>query len=127
VKTKKPHLYTVALDEASKEALLKAFPPVHKNKRGDHVTVAFKPAEEQMEILDEMLGTPLTITVIGYHVDDLGQAVVIGQNVRLDYRISHITISFADGSSANYSNELVKKPGQVVMPALVLNGHYAAQ
>lgn len=51
-----PPIYTaIFLDAASKETLLKAFPPAHPKVAGNHVTLVFKPGPETVKAFEPYL------------------------------------------------------------------------
>jgi hypothetical protein len=97
---------SAVLTQASQDALLEAFPPVHPNVYGHHMTMAFKPSNAALERYEPMLGERLQLRVVGYAEDESGQAVVVdglSENLK-----PHITVSTADGVGPVYSNKLLE-------------------
>lgn len=118
-------IYTaIFLDAASKEALLKAFPPIHPKVAGHHVTLAFhKTKPEGAQAFDPYLEQVVEFEVVGEASDDKGQAVKVtlpapypGLNPA---QVHHVTISCV--GSPVYSLELLKK-GWKKTPPLKLKG-----
>lgn len=107
-----PPYVGVFLTPESREQLLKDFPPRHDDVQADHVTLAFRPTEEQMEALtaDASLGEHMTLKVVGLAEDDKGQVLEVelpGGVERPDGRTPHVTVSVTSGTPPIYSNELV--------------------
>jgi len=117
-------IYTaIFLDEASKEALLKAFPPLHPKVAAHHVTLAFKSGPDVAKAFEPYLEKEVEFEVVGVASDDKGQAVKV--TVPAPYgevnrgTLHHVTISCV--SSPVYSNELLAK-GWKETPPLKLKG-----
>jgi hypothetical protein len=109
----------VFLDEKSKMALLEQFPPMHPNIFGAHVTLAFRPTEEEIKRFEPAIGKTATIDVNGLKYNTKGQAIevmVLDDLLHLDQnpfrkpgeQPLHITISTAAGVPPKYSKELVQ-------------------
>lgn len=120
---RRPVYIGIFLTPQSKSKLLKAFPPAHKDLHGDHVTLIFKPSEEELEKFE--IGKTVRFQVSGYAVDEKGQAVAV--NLPSDLRslsknkIPHVTISVAPGTKPVYSNELLERETQKT-PSITLEG-----
>lgn len=121
----KPIYTAIFLDEASKEALLKAFPPLHPKVFGHHVTLAFhKTKPEMAKVFDPYLEQVVEFSVVGSASDEKGQAVKV--TVPEPYpglnpdQLHHVTISCV--SSPVYSNELLQKGWTVIEAPLLLRG-----
>lgn len=99
------------LSPGSKAALLEAFPPRHATVHASHVTLIFKPTDEELQTF--MLGESVQMNISMKDVfDDKGQAVlVIGMEKGFKSKNPHphITISTAPGVKPVYSNELIAK------------------
>jgi hypothetical protein len=100
------------LDEASKEALLKAFPPLHPKVFGHHVTLAFyKAGSVDPKVFEPYLEKEVVFKIVGEASDDKGQAVKV--TLPAPYpelnpaQVHHVTISCV--GSPVYSNELLAK------------------
>jgi len=103
------------LTEDSRKTLLEHFPPMFSNVRAHHVTIAFKPDEETLEKYQHLIGQQIEIPVFGIVKDAKSQVLLV--HCPSENPHPHITISFAENSSAKYSNELAAtQPGQKVMP-----------
>lgn len=102
----------IFLDEASKELLLKTFPPKHVNVYGEHMTLAFGRHMEP----EYPVGGEFELEVVAAYEDDRGQAVLVkGVGSNIDKyvwvdQLPHITISCAVGIKPVYSNEVIKMP-----------------
>ena len=99
----------IFLDEASKEALLRAVPPKHVNVYGEHMTLAF--GRHMQEIYP--LGLEVELEVAAIFEDERGQAVTIEKtdlfrSLLWEQQSPHITLSCGIGVKPNYSNELIK-------------------
>lgn len=97
----------VKLNGDSIAKLFTHFPPMHPNVYADHMTIAFRPSEQEDKLLMSELGMPVTLQVIGYAADENGEAVVVSGKPRLNPGIPHITISTANGVGPVYSNKLL--------------------
>lgn len=117
--TPKPIYTAIFLTEEAKEALLKAFPPLHPKIFGHHVTLAFhKTKPEMAKVFDPYLEQVVEFEVVGTASDDKGQAVKVtvpdpypGLNPD---QLHHVTVSCV--SSPVYSNELLKRGWQEIIP-----------
>lgn len=119
----KPIYTAIFLDDISKDALLKAFPPIHPKVFGHHVTLAFKPSPEAIKAYAPLLGHEVAVEVIGVAADDKGQAVKV--QVPKPYgelweQNHHVTISCI--SSPVYSNDLLKQGWKPIEKPLRLLG-----
>jgi hypothetical protein len=99
--------WAILLWEESRKQLLEICKPQHPNVYAEHMTIVFKPTQEQDEMLMKQIGTLRTLIVTGFGLDNKGDAVVVTGERRLDGGIPHITISCADGTKPFYSNELL--------------------
>lgn len=102
------------LPEESRATLLSAFPALHPKVLAHHMTIAFKPSEEEISGLP--LGQLIKLRVIGHAKDEYGQAVAVEpMGVISKNAIPHITIS-VDKKSPVYSNELLARGYESVIP-----------
>jgi hypothetical protein len=119
----KPIYTAIFLDDASKEALLKAFPPMHPKVFGHHVTLVFKPGPDAIKAFEPCLGKEVEFEVVGASSDDKGQAAKVALPAPYPElspgQLHHVTISCV--SSPVYSNELLAK-GWKDVPPLRLKG-----
>jgi len=119
----KPVYTAIFLDEGSKEALLKAFPPLHPKVFGHHVTLVFKPNPAMVQAFDPYLEKEVEFEVVGEASDALGQAVKVALPAPYPdlnpEQLHHVTISCV--SSPVYSNELLKR-GYGKAPQIKLRG-----
>lgn len=98
-------IYTGAfLDEGARRELLAAFPPIHSRPIAHHMTITFNPSPD--EVSETPAGDEVFLTIVGVAEDEKAQAVVVNSPLSTN-KISHITISVADGVSPVYSNELL--------------------
>lgn len=116
----KKAIYSAAfLDEGSREDLYNwwkmhtkqdLLPNVPKHS---HMTIKFKPSEEEVLALPIGESSEQKVTVIGLAYDEFGQAVQVKVNddsfARQDDGIAHITISTAKDVPPVYSNELLAR------------------
>jgi hypothetical protein len=102
--------WAIKITEKSREKLLVSIPPRHENIYADHITMVFNPTPDQNKKFEQWLGKEASALVVSVFSDDKGQAVgVITEPQRPDGKMTHITISCADGTKAVYSNELIEK------------------
>jgi hypothetical protein len=102
------------LPEESRAALLSAFPAKHPKALAHHMTIAFKPTEDEVSGLP--LGQLIKLRVVGYAEDEFGQAVAVDpMGVLSKNAVPHITIS-VDKKSPVYSNELLARGYESVIP-----------
>lgn len=104
----------VFLTPSSRAQLLRDFPPVYDNVFADHVTLIFKPKED--DLADYDLGSIVRLKVVGYAQDQKGTAVLV--DLPSEIRTSpgqkpHITISTAQGIKPFYSNKLIANSSNV--------------
>lgn len=102
--------WAVKLDGASRALLLSKCPPLHTNIFAEHMTVVFKPSDDQDNKLKSLLGSNTVLTVVGEAYDDRGQAVAVEceDKVSSMNNVPHITISCANGTKPVYSNALLQ-------------------
>lgn len=111
-KKKKKALYTAAfLTPSGKEALANWWGTVAQKAFLEkqfmhHVTIKFKPSEEEVTALP--IGEDVTLKIIGYSQDELGQAVAVS-GVESSSQVPHITVSTSIETSPVYSNELLSR------------------
>lgn len=113
----------LTLDKNSRSMLLEHIPPAHENVTADHVTLVHEPGVHELAMFAE--GEPVPIKVVGYVVDERGQAVTVqlpAHLMQLTRRTPHITISTAAGVQQLYSNELIQGDVKVPPMPLVLRG-----
>jgi len=107
------------LSDASREELLKRFPPKYSDVKAGHVTLKFPAAPE-----DAIPPAPRSARVIGYADGGDGvEAVVVeidGSIQRPDGRTFHITLSVdpARGKESADANDLLKEHGCERVPAM---------
>lgn len=97
----------VKLDGDSIAKLFSYFPPIHPNVYAEHMTIVFRPSDEEDKSLMAEIGMPVTLNVIGYAADDNAEAVVVTGHARLNPGTPHITISTANGVGPVHSNKLL--------------------
>lgn len=117
----------VFLTPESRRELLEKFPPKHESVRADHVTLKFKPSDEDMAKFLEKnrLGEEVDVEVVGYADDEKGQVVQVKLPEKLsgmDDRTPHVTVSVSPGTEAVYSNELLERDVRPV-PPMKLRGY----
>jgi transposase len=92
----------IILDDESKQILKKKVPAEHENLYYHHITINHGKKE-----IPSNLGELVEFNVIGYAVDERGQAVVV--DAESSNKVPHITLSCADDIAPYYSNELLLK------------------
>ena len=86
------------------KALLKRFPPKHKNVFGYHSTIEFKPKDlNKIEV-----GKESTVKIIGRAYDEFGDDLLI-ENHKSENKYPHITLSRAEEAPLLYSKVLFEK------------------
>lgn len=104
VEKKEKILYTGLFLLTQKE-LIKKFPPKHGKVFAHHITISFKPKD-----LDGIeLGKRVQVKVIGRVTDDKGDALLVDNNLKSNFKYPHITLSCAEGVMPVYSNEMIEK------------------
>jgi hypothetical protein len=100
--------WAILLDDKSKEKLLKEYPAVHPNVKAEHVTLLY--GGEAKNSFPANNGSIAVIEVTAYGLDEMAQGVMVkwaDKTSQLDNKsFLHITISFADGSSAVATNNI---------------------
>ena len=122
---KNPIYYGIFLDEKSHNNLINWWLnsiniPLLEQKFAHHITIKFRPNNDDIIKYNEIIGKAFSLNVIGYAANEKAQAVKIDTNIQSDNPIPHITISCAIGTSPVYSNELIKNSQSIDGP--VLNG-----
>ena len=111
---KLPVYIGVFLTPSSRQQLLRDFPPVYENVFADHVTLIFKPKEDDLRQYD--LGSIVRLKVVGYAQDQKGTAVLIDLPPEIKTspgQKPHITISTAQGIKPFYSNKLIANASNI--------------
>ncbi|MSU55266.1 MAG: hypothetical protein EXS46_01870 [Candidatus Taylorbacteria bacterium] len=98
----------VFLNEESRNKILQTFIPKFENIYADHLTIHFKPSEEQIKTLK--LGDTVNLNVIGIAEDDRAQALIMQTDLSSNAN-PHITLSTRNDTKPVYSNELIEKSG----------------
>ena len=98
----KPNIIYTALFVDDTAELFRLFPPVHKNKYGHHMTIAFRPKDlEGIKI-----GRQSELKIIGRVVDGGADALLVETNLS-NNQFPHITLSTAEGVKPQYSNDML--------------------
>lgn len=117
---KKPAYYGIFLSPESHEELLNWWnntvrKPLLMKPFAHHMTIKFKPSDEDVANYSSMIGQNFELKVVGYAEDEKGQAVLVEpQGISSTNSNPHITISCADGVTPVYSNELLSLGSQPV-------------
>ena len=119
---KRPIYLGVFLTPQSIRQIIQQFGQEHPDLKNDHLTLVFKPSDSDLE--SATIGQRIKMKVVGYAVDQKGQAIAIELPSNLTpqskNRHPHITISVAKGTKPVYSNELLAKgPIQPVSPMTI--------
>jgi hypothetical protein len=107
-----PNMGSIAfrLTEASREMLLKRFPPKFEVVRCDHVTHIFG-----VDATAELPPAPASVLVVGYASDAAGVECLVvevnGSSERPDGSTYHITHSRGEGRQSVESNAVIKEHG----------------
>lgn len=110
---KKPAYYGVFLIPESREKLLSWWndavgQPLLEKPFAHHMTVKFKPTDEDVAKFAPMIGKEVQLKVIGFAANEKGQAVKVeSQDIESANANPHITISCAGNVTPVYSNELL--------------------
>jgi len=111
--------YTGAfLDEEEKVKILKQFPPSFQNIFTDHLTIKYKPSQEEMS--DLALGEKVLLTAVALAKDEKAEALLIQTDISANSH-PHITISTAPGIEPSYSNQLLEKANFKEIPPFDIN------
>jgi hypothetical protein len=86
------------------EDLLLKFPPQHGKVFAHHSTLEFMPTDTH----DVEMGNIQNLKILGRVSDEKGDALLV-ESPKSKSKYPHITLSCAEGISANYSNELIAK------------------
>jgi hypothetical protein len=80
--------------------------PLHEKQLAHHLTIAFKPSQEDVENMP--LGKPVKMTIIGYGQDEKAQAIFvkIEGGVRSQNAKPHVTMAISSSGAAKDSNDL---------------------
>jgi hypothetical protein len=98
----------VFLTVAARKQLFKMFPPLLANKYGDHITLAFRPSDS--EIQKFVFNKLLNFRIVGYAHDEKCQTVIVRfDDEILNTKLFHITISTTRNTQPAYSNELIER------------------
>lgn len=108
--------WAVLIDDASKSVLTQHIKPKHPNVYLEHVTIVFKPNDEQNSVWERRLGEKIELEAIAIAADDKGEALVVDGVQLEDSRVPHITVSCAEGVKPFYSNELLAKGHTHIWP-----------
>lgn len=96
------------LTEASKQAVLTAFPPKFEEVRADHVTFEFGVTTQPS---DTTLPLPGVVEVVAYVCDSSLEALIVsvdGATARPDGSVFHLTLSRSAGRKSFESNALAQ-------------------
>lgn len=104
-------IYTaVILDEESRSNLLSWFQEIsgeeiHPKEFAHHMTIKFKPSEEEIE--STPFNEKATLKIIGWASDERGQAVLVEPSIPSSNQFPHITVA-TNGVGPVYSNKLLE-------------------
>lgn len=105
IEAESPTFFSVVLDEGSQSQLRKL--AVHPVVHCHHMTVAYHPDESYLPQLRALIGREYLLNVTALATDERGQAVRVNGAPSLNQN-PHVTISCADGTPPQYSNELLQ-------------------
>lgn len=102
----------IFIDDTTKASLIRWWGqqegtnPLHGKELVHHLTIAFKPSQEEIENMP--LGKPVKMKIIGYGQDEKAQAVFIQleSGIRSNNRNPHITMAISPSGAAKNSNDL---------------------
>lgn len=97
-----PNIIYTALFVDDTAELFRLFPPVHKNKYGHHMTIAFRPKD----LGDVVVGRQSELKIIGRVVDGGADALLVETNLS-NNQFPHITLSTAENVKPQYSNDML--------------------
>jgi hypothetical protein len=111
LKNRKPVYLCVVLTPDSQDVLRTAVTEklgtLHKEEKMHHMTVVYKPSEEQCKSFEARLGSRVDLAVTGIGADDEVQAVrVVTELDGVANRVPHVTVAVAPGARPAKSNEL---------------------
>lgn len=110
----------VFLNLEQREKLLSCVPPKFEKVHADHVTLIFRPTDE--DVASFALGSQVEFEIVAEVADDRAQAVLVA-GVASRNKYPHITIATAPGTKPVYSNELLEKcTHRVLTPSVKLVG-----
>ena len=123
--------HAIELSPESREQLLKAHPAKYGKTHASHITLNFKPSDEDDKNFPEGQEVPFHITHTAHHEapGDVGvQAARVAGLPEALHKAKpnmHVTISTAAGSKPAHSNDLLAaNAGQPLSEPLKLTGHY---
>lgn len=127
-KNAKDHYHAIKLDDGSREKLLSAIGPKYSNVHAHHITLNFKPNNEDEKVFDNLEGTPVTFDVTHHASDDKIGAQAVRVSGLGDWHSKkphmHITISTAPHGKPVKSNDLLAgTEGESIKP-LKLTGTF---
>lgn len=102
----------IFLTTQSRNLILELFPPLHKNRIADHITLLHKTnINENVDINNFDIGKIKSFQIIGKCNDDKCQTLIVKilDDKNNNEKIYHLTISTATGINPSYSNELIEK------------------
>lgn len=116
---RKPIYYGIFLDEQSHKNLFDFWKSSLKKELlsenyGHHMTIKFKPSDEEIEKYTPLIGQKIKLKVIGFASDEKAQAVLVSSEVKSTNINPHITISVDVGVAPSYSNELLANGFNVI-------------
>jgi len=123
------YLYTgIFINDFERRKLLELCPPIHPTVYADHVTLYFKPSQDDIRKFENWVddhGNEVNIFLMHMIHDSKGQAVKVftfsatedGFPVNVKQQL-HITISCADGVSPAYSNKLLTSDDAITRTSL---------
>lgn len=100
------------LTAESKALLLAQYPPKHPNVYADHLTIIFRPSEEETALCNS--GILVYLKVVGHMYDVRGQAVLIQSLFACKNDNPHVTISTEIHTNPVYSNQLIRSPSSIL-------------
>ena len=106
-----PPCVAVVLDSESQRSLLAWWSqglgkPFLEDVKAHHMTVWYNPPEDR----EFPIGLRVSLKVVGWAADELGQAVVVRSPEVLSHNLNpHVTVSVSPGTGAVYSNKLLTR------------------
>ena len=104
-----------------KQKLLEQFPNKHPKIFGDHVTLAYKPTENELNSFKPRIGTNVLVAITGEKYDDKGHLVLVEVSSQYIFRGEgeqplHVTISCQPKVPPSYSKDLYKLDSVATRP-----------
>jgi hypothetical protein len=111
-KNKMPRYFGIKISDSVREAILSEYGVSHENVHCSHITLHYKPSQEEIEaIWNPIISKTVAFSVVSHHKNEKVQCIYVklhDDSIQCGNKYPHITISTSKEGQAKDSNDLIE-------------------